>query len=1056
MRKILHFIQHWLIPNGSRREKLYRTAYTLFLLGRTHGFRAAIDQAHIYQQDSPALQSIFSRTGLSNIYHMLQSLWLRGTNSVAFLQTTYSYQSWIDKNEPDQKQLAWQRQQESHFAYKPQISFLTPVYNPDADVLRDTLNSVLAQTYSHWEFCLANASSNPEIGQVLDSFAQQDQRIRVIHLADNLGISENTNQALEIAHGDFIALLDHDDLVAPDMLYEVVCVLNEQSDLDVIYFDEDKISADGQTRSSPWFKPSKWSPDLMLSTNYLMHSVIRRELLIKLGKFDTSVDGAQDWDLALRLIEHTRKLKHIPKVFYHWRQVPGSASRDANAKPWAFDAQKRCIQAHIQRQGVEDAQVFFPRLGTVRIIWPAQQAKVSIIIPTKNNLGILQACLSSILEKTTYPDYEVLVVDNQSDDPNVDTYYKEGISDPRIHILHYPYPYNYQAINNWAAQHSKGDVLIFLNNDTEVIEPTWLEELVGWAMRPEIGVVGAKLLRPNGKVQHTGMIIGMMGHASHVFEDCDDHVYTHFGSIDWYRNYMTVTGACLAVRRTVFHELNGLDEAYIVGYGDIDFCLRAVAAGYRVVYSPFAVLLHHEGGTRGLSLPPSDVLRASVKMFTMVQEGDGFFSPNLSYCSRQPVVSATKEEDRGERLVRIMREFGLIGMGMGMSTWKALLLTIPIDLFAMKPHNPVRHQEKFARILIVTHELTRSGAPIVLWMLAQYLKKQGYILQVICPVDGLLRNDYLNDQIAVEVVPRLLEDARVVLPYLNDADIVLCNTILTWRVVYAARAFARPCLWWVHETDFGVELASKHPKIAQAFEAASQVVFPSQATANRYRHFSRYQNYYALLHGFDVDVNTITTEQIIQKQPEELHLLCVATIEKRKGQDILLNAMKALPAEVAAKTHCHLIGRTHIDASFYRKIAWRSFWMRNVHLVGELPNTQVLHYLQQADVFVMASRDEALPVVLIEAMAFSKPIISTNAGGIAEVIHSSKNGYVVDIGDSKAIAEHITRLYYDPTLRNQVGNQAGKDYQTSHTITRFGEQMLQIFEGIYESLAIPK
>ncbi|MBU1660119.1 MAG: glycosyltransferase, partial [Chloroflexi bacterium] len=604
-------------------------------------------------------------------------------------------------------------------------------------------------------------------------------------------------------------------------------------------------------------------------------------------------------------------------------------------------------------------------------------------------------------------------------------------------------------INNWAAYQVDADVLVFLNNDTEVIDPAWLDDLVGWALRPEVGVVGAKLLRPNGKIQHAGMIVGLMGHASHIFEDCDDHVYTHFGSVDWYRDYQAVTGACMAVRRNIFEELQGFDETYIVGYGDIDFCLRSIDAGYRVVYTPFAVLLHYEGGTRGLTLPPSDVLRASVKMFPAMEQGDGYFNPNLSYSSRQPVVRHLQEEPRGERLVRIMREFGLIGAGMGMTEWQDTLLSIPSQILSVDvPRNLIRGQS-FSRLLIVTHELTRSGAPIILWMLAKYLKQHGHAVQVISPTDGPLKDDFLQQDIPVTVVPRLLEDARVSIPFLDDIQMVLCNTILTWRVVYAARAFARPCLWWVHESDFGVKLAAKNRSIGRAFEAATQVVFPSRTTKLQYQQFSRYNNLSALLTGFDVNTTITVDEPLFERNDHDLHLVCVATLEPRKGQDILLDAMADLPADVAAHTHCYLIGRTNIDTVFSYKIRWRSWWMKNIHLIGELPNDRVKQYLRQACVFVLSSRDEALPLALIEAMALRKPIISTDAGGISEIIRSGQNGYVVDVEDSHALAECITTLYRQPELLHHLGQQAQKDYQAFHTIAHFGEQMLQLLQDTY-------
>lgn len=1051
MFKVLQQIRFWLIPSGTRRERLYHAFYAIYYLVRTYGLQATLTHARVHNTHntmSPNGRAMLSWQGLANIISALKSFWVRGLSAIMLVQTNYSYRSWMVRTEPDVKTLAKQRIQAELLNYRPLMSIITPVYNPGPEVLRDTVQSVLNQTYPYWELCLANASINPEIAPLLAEFARQDARIRVKHLDENLGISANSNRALEMAKGEFVALLDHDDLLAPNALYEVVAALNADATIDLIYFDEDKVSEDGEVRTAPWFKPSKWSPDYLLSTNYLMHCVLRRQLVVEVGGFDSVMDGAQDWDLSLRVMARSPKLHHIPKVFYHWRQVEGSAARDANAKPWAYAAQERCITAHLQRMGLPDTKVSFPRLGVVRIHWPTYEAKASIIIPTKNNLGLLQACLDSILTKTTYENYEVLVVDNGSDDPEVATYYQTVLAqDARVRVLSYPYPFNYHSINNWGVQQSDGEVVVLLNNDTEVIEPTWLEELVGWAMRPEVGVVGAKLKRPNGKLQHVGMIMGLMGHASHIFEDCDDHVYTPFGSVDSYRNYYSVTGACIAVRRTVFEEVCGLDETYIVGYGDIDFCLRVGEAGYQVVYTPFAELLHHEGGTRGLSLPSSDVLRASVKMYDLVQAGDGYFNPNLSYSSRQPAIAAGVEEERGERLVRIMREFGCIGFSMSTSDWDKLRRALPVELGGMKGQLSASLRQGGARVLFVTHELTRSGAPILLFKLAQYFKAQGYEVQAVCSVEGDLKQDYLAHGIPITILPHLLQDARAVLPLLYDVDLLVCNTILTWRVIYAARAFNRPTFWLLHETKFGQALVKEQPRVGLALKAATQVIFPSQTTAELYQEYFPDPQTMRYVHaGLDVKLDLEPTEPVFKKKADELHMLCLATIEYRKGQDVLLDAVAALPHEVRPKVQVHFIGRQHIDKSFARKMRWRTFWRHNVHLQNEIPSGQASQYILQCDVFALTSRDEALPLSVIEAMAYARPILCTKAGGLAEVIRSGENGFAADSEDSATLAQQLTQLYHDPALRNRLGQAARADYLNGHTMHHMGQAVIDLIK----------
>jgi GT2 family glycosyltransferase/glycosyltransferase involved in cell wall biosynthesis len=960
---------------------------------------------------------------------------------------SYSYQEWIRDHEPGDGELNLQRQEWERFSYKPLVSFLTPVFNPKPEVLKETIESVLVQTYSNWEFCLANGSpENPEVRRVLDQFAKADPRIRVIHLQGNLGIANNTNQALHLAKGDFVALMDHDDLVSPDMLYQVVKALNNEPELDILYCDEDKVSENGKERLDPWFKPTAFSPDLLLSNNYLMHSVIRKKLIIDVGAFDPAVDGAQDWDLSLRCLERTDKIKHIPRVFYHWRQVKDSAASDANAKPWAFAAQKRCIKKHLERLGVNNPEITFPSLGVIRVLWPTFGNKVSIIIPNKDKPDLLKACINSILSHTTYPNYEIILVENGSTDLEIFAYYNELAKDKRVQLVTYPYPFNFHRINNFGVKHATGSIFLFLNNDTEILEPTWLNELVGWVERKEIGVVGAKLLHPDETIQHAGIVMGLQGHGSHIFNGCKENFYGFFGSTEWYRNYMAVTGACMTMRREVFDQMEGFDEDYIVGYGDIDICLRIMQSGYRIVYTPFARIRHHEGGTRGLSLPASDVIRASISMRKIVKDGDPFFNPNLSYSYLYPAVVQPDEENRINRLLRILRDFKMVKYRVDVDYSSSecidpeLDIKLPVKKFSSKSTK---------KLLLITHELSRTGAPIILQMLSKYLSQQGYEITVISPFAGLLQEDYTNIGIDTIIEPEVFDDARVVVKYFNDFDLVFANTILAWRVIHAAKAFGKPCLWWVHESNFGVELASRTPVVAEAFALPDQIVFPSQATADMYKPFQKKNNFNAVHSGIDLLIEKMKIDALPREEGKQ-YMVNVASVEHRKGQDILLKAIKLLPEDVSEHLISYFIGRP-LNKKFHRKILNRASKMKNVHLVGELTNAEVWAYLKQADIFIMASRDEALPISLLEAMAIGKGIISTRAGGIAEVIEDGNNGFVVDVDDAKGLARAIGDLCTDGNLLSRFGENVRLTFKNELSSEAFGQNMLTIIRSILEN-----
>jgi O-antigen biosynthesis protein len=1035
--RIIARLRYLLILLISRRSRLYEVLRLVRMQMRQNGLRA------LFQRDTWVL--VLSRFKIQYI--------------INHLSRVGDYQSWLEGREPSSWKLSRQRKQAKTFPYQPLVSVITPVFNPSPDVLRDTIHSVVAQTYPRWEFCLANGSpGNQDVREVLNSACKTESRIKIVDLEQNLGISGNTNSALRIAQGDYIVLLDHDDLLAPDLLYELVLNLNEDPDADVVYYDEDTISADKLLRQFPWFKPSAPSPDLMLSTNYLMHSVIRRSLVNELAGFDSQMDGAQDWDLALKLIERQAKLVHIPRMFYHWRAVPGSVASDANAKPWAYTAQKRCLEAHLARLGVPDAQVEFPSSGTVHIRWPITAGKVSIIIPTRDKVDYLAACITSILEKTSYPDYEILVVDNNSTDTETLSYLDQIRSHDLIRVLPYPHPYNFHRINNFAARQANGSILVFLNNDTEVLEPDWLGELAGWVARPEIGIAGAKLLHPDGTFQHAGMVMGMLGHGSHVFDGAPENTYGPFGSSEWYRDYQAVTGACLAIRKQVFTELGGFDETYRVGYGDIDLCLRCNQAGYRVIYTPFARLMHHEGGTRGFSLPPGDVLRASYYMLSQATSQDRYYNPNLSHMERIPTLVKRGEEPREWRLLSILESFDLIAPPAYRFKDGALFPDGPF----LAPHGQkLADRNKQAdelcpqapRAFLITHELSRTGAPILLLEMAKYLAKMGWQVTMLSPTEGSLHESCDQANIKVELVASLLNDARLLIPYLADADLVMANTILTFRMIHAAQAFGVPGIWWIYESGFGSQFTREHPAAAQAMQSADAVIFASENTREIYTEFTRMDNIHTIYTGIDV----LPPAREHCSQPLELdrdfyNVVLVASIEHRKGQDIFLQAYASLPSEIQAKMRCYLIGR-HLDTlsadrKYYQQILKDIRSLPNLLLLGELPEPDVHYILDQADLFVLPSRDEVLPVTIIEAMAFGRPILTTRVGGIPEIIENDINGILVDAENPAALRDQMVRLVRDADRGKRLGLEARKTYESRLTYATFTQKVMKLVDEL--------
>ncbi|MGD2155988.1 MAG: glycosyltransferase [Anaerolineales bacterium] len=630
----VHRIRYRLFPLGSRRERWMYAIMRALSIFRQHGPKALINR----------------------------TVWkARSGEPLAPTQPTIekrSYTSWIAENDPHLEELELQRESVQNFSSLPSISIITPVYNPPPEVLRSTLDSVLNQTYEYWELCIVDGNSNdPEVRKILEAYVENYPRVRCRFLEENLGISGNTNVALYMAQGEYVAFLDHDDLLAPNMLYEVVQRLNDKPDTDLLYFDEDKVSTEGK-RQDPFFKPD-WSPEMLLSANYLTHPVIRRSLVNEVGGFDPDMDGTQDWDLVLRCTEKTNKIEHIPKVLYHWRQVTGSAATRFDAKSYVFDRQLKCIENHLQRMGINDAKATFDSPGFVRVFWSNSGEKVSIIIPTRDKVEYLTKCVDSILKLTKYPSYEILVIDNQSQDSQTFAYYGEISKLERVRVVEYDQEFNYSAANNFGANHATGKYLLFLNNDIEVLASDWLDELVRWAERPKIGAVGAKLLYPDGKIQHAGVVVGMEGHASHVFWGAVEKQGGVFGSVDWYRNYMAVTGACMMVPNDVFKRVGGFNEEYVLTFSDVEICVRMIEMGYRVVYNPYVRLRHYEGRSRGDHIPAVDIRKGYDNLRDLVEAGDPYFNPNLSYSVRIPMLKLENEEGRADRLERIYKRVAI-------------------------------------------------------------------------------------------------------------------------------------------------------------------------------------------------------------------------------------------------------------------------------------------------------------------------------------------------------------------------------------------------------------
>ncbi|WP_444912188.1 glycosyltransferase family 2 protein [Microbulbifer sp. PAAF003] len=488
---------------------------------------------------------------------------------------------------------------------RPLISIILPTYNTDIELLSSCINSVLAQSYSHWELCIADdASCQAQVKSCLEKYQKLDQRIKVIFRTANGHISAASNSALSLAGGEYIALLDHDDTLAPFALQRVAQSIVENPQLQLVYSDEDKIDEQG-VRFDPHFKPG-WNPDLLLSQNYICHlTVLRRELVERVGGFRAGFEGSQDHDLLLRCMPYLNKenVAHIPEVLYHWRAISGSTAQESCAKDYAASAGLRAVSDYLGSEGLKARALPGVAPNSYRVRWDISEPPplVSLLIPTRDSLDILKPCVEAILTRTCYPNFELLILDNQSRCEATLHFLDEvRATDSRVSVHRWDHPFNYSAINNFGVSLAKGEIIGLINNDIEPINDEWLTEMVGQVQRPEIGCVGAKLYYPNDTIQHGGVILGIGGVAGHSHKYFSRHEYGYFSRLHLVQNLSAVTAACLLIRKSVFLEVAGLDaENLAVAFNDVDLCLKVREAGYRNLWTPYAELYHHESVSRG-------------------------------------------------------------------------------------------------------------------------------------------------------------------------------------------------------------------------------------------------------------------------------------------------------------------------------------------------------------------------------------------------------------------------------------------------------------------------
>ena len=546
------------------------------------------------------------------------------------------YEAWLARHKVDKRTL--RRQKHAAFAQKPLISIVIPLYCTPLPYLKELLESVRRQSYENWQLCLADGSPDDKVKEFIEKHYGREKRIVYRKLEENGGISVNTNEAVALAAGEYLMLCDHDDTLEPDALYEIVKAINDTG-ADVLYTDEDKVSMDGRHYFDPNFKPD-FNLFRLRENNYICHIfVVKKSLTDETGLLRSEFDGAQDFDFILRCCEKAQKITHIPKVLYHWRCHMDSTAADPSSKAYAYEAGRKAVREHYQRLGIDAKVEMTERPGWYRSHVKVQgNPLISVIIPNKDHTDDLELCLFSMKRKSTYRNYEILIVENNSEKEETFEYYRK-LPDryPKARVLTWEKEFNYSAINNFAAKEAKGEYLLFLNNDVEILTPDWMEEMLQNCQQENVAAVGAKLYYPDDTIQHAGVVLGLGGIAGHIMCRASKEDPGYFGRMISVQEISAVTAACMMVKKSDFDAVGGLDETFQVAFNDIDLCMKFRAAGKKIIFTPYAELYHYESKSRGLEDTPEkqfrfdkEVKRFQEKWAQQLEMGDPYYSPNLS------------------------------------------------------------------------------------------------------------------------------------------------------------------------------------------------------------------------------------------------------------------------------------------------------------------------------------------------------------------------------------------------------------------------------------------
>jgi O-antigen biosynthesis protein len=957
-----------------------------------------------------------------------------------------AYEAWLRVNAWTDKAEAHLRERLTHVqSHLPLISIVMPMFDPEIGFLEETVGSVRSQIYENWELCVAdNASQNKVLSEVLEKWVASDHRMKVVLRSEKRSLSRATNAAAELAEGEFLVFLDQNDLLSPDALAEVALYLLDNPETDFLYSDHDKID-ESSRRFDPQFKPD-WSPELLFSYMYCGRLLgVRRKLFQRLGGMREGYEGSEDYDVTLRATEQARQVGHIPLVLCHQRVRPRKEMTPGTSKARSVDAAQRVLQGSMERRKTRGT-VYQPNWALkagVAMFWhefPDTGPTVAVIVRPRRP-DSLQTCLSSI-ESTTYENYEVVVVDNGSD--NADKLaYQRNIPYRAVHIPNSTNSFNFSAVMNRVVEQVDAEYVLLLNASTEVREPRWLSRMMGYAQLPGVGAVGARLLFPDGRIQHCGIVHGLhQGMPGAAFKLLPANAYGYLSHAMVTRNYSAISAACMLTPRQLFLEAGGFDEEHFgVAYNDVDYCYRLVERGYRCVYCPGAELFYHEHDSRGFANNAEEVA-AFRKKYRGYE--DPWYNPNLSLSDEN---------------------------------------------LKIQPRKIVRSAVGTQRALMCSHNLNWEGAPQSQFELTIELKRSGIIEPIVySPEDGPLRSAYQSHGIEVvtkthpllgvytkkefDGVIRKFSD----LLYDLDVKLVYANTLQTFYAIAAAERIGLPSLWnpresepWQNYFDF-LPLEIRGCAL-DCFRYPYRVVFVSDATRKAWEPVNFVHNFAVIHNGLNIerlkarcgDRTREAARRTLKIQDHETAIVLLGTVCPRKNQQDLPLALRKVPAGLLKEVQCFIVGdkenENDDELKKYSNELKRLVYdlpadaCERVHIVHETSDVG-LYYLA-GDIFLCTSRLESYPRVILEAMAFGLPIITTNVFGIKEQVLDKVNAMFYCPGDTDTLAAALARLVTDKEFRGFLAGNSPKILKSLSTFDDMVRSYAELFQEAYLSKGYP-